>query len=65
VPELDRYDAEDLASDQEEDRMSYAQRRQVTDLLNRRDQERRTSREARIGNLAIVRVSALIPLLSR
>jgi hypothetical protein len=52
VPELDRYDPEDLASDQEEDEMSYLERRKVTDLLNQRDKERRTTREDRIDELA-------------
>jgi hypothetical protein len=31
--------------------MSYTERRQVTDLLNQRDRERRTTREDRIGFL--------------
>jgi hypothetical protein len=52
VPELDRYDPEDLASDQEEDEMGYLERRKVTDLLNQRDRERRTTREDRIDELA-------------
>jgi hypothetical protein len=50
VPELDRYDEEDLASDKDVDEMSYAERRRVTDMLNQRDRERMTSREARIGD---------------
>lgn len=32
--------------------MSYAERRKVTELLNKRDQERRTTREERIDELA-------------
>mmetsp|Transcript_3003 Transcript_3003/g.4568 ORF Transcript_3003/g.4568 Transcript_3003/m.4568 type:complete len:949 (+) Transcript_3003:31-2877(+) len=52
VPELDRYDANDLASDKEEDRMTYAQRRHVTEMLDQRDRERMTTRETRIDELA-------------
>lgn len=51
VPELDRYDADDLASDAEEDGMTYQQRREVNELLDKRDMERRARREDRMNEL--------------
>ena len=51
VPELDRYDANDLASDVEEDVMTYQQRQAVNELLDKRDVERRARREDRMNEL--------------